>query len=118
VILVYVAGPYRADTDWGVEMNIQSARAAGAELAKNGFFPVIPHANTAHFGGLQPEQFFVQGDLQMMLACAAVLVQGAWGTSAGTRQEIASAERAQIPVFYSLVRLVEYFAETGRVPHP
>ncbi|QHJ72746.1 nucleosidase [Proteus phage P16-2532] len=51
--LVYIAGPYRADTQEGVAENIRKAQVIGLSLATNGHklgvFPVIPHMNTAHF---------------------------------------------------------------------
>ena len=43
-LLIYVAGPYRAPTAWGIEQNIHAARAMGVQIAKHGAYPVIPHA--------------------------------------------------------------------------
>jgi len=68
-LLVYVAAPYRADTPYGVEKNIQNARRWGAIIASLGAYPVIPHSNTSHFGGLAPDEVFLKGTMRLMHAC-------------------------------------------------
>ena len=98
--IVYVAGPYRATTAWGVESNIQEARAVGAMVATLGAMPLIPHANTAHFDGIQDAEFWIDGTLELARRCDAMVVFGKWETSEGTRGEIAEFERLGKPVFY------------------
>jgi len=86
-LLIYVAGPYRAPTVWGIDQNIHDARRFGVELAKRRAFPVIPHANTAHFDGLAPDDFWLEGTLALMRKCDGVLLMPTWRASSGARAE-------------------------------
>lgn len=100
--LVYVAGRYRAPTTWERERNIQQARLVGAEVAKLGAYPVIPHSNTSHFDGLADDQFWLDGTMEMLRRCDAVVLVVGWEQSSGTRAEKAEAERLGLPVFSTL----------------
>lgn len=97
--LVYVAGPYRAPTGWGIDLNIQAARRLGADVALAGGFPIVPHANTAHYDGLCPDSFWLDGDLELLSRCDALVLREGWQSSSGTRAEEAKARRDHIPVF-------------------
>lgn len=105
--LVYVAGPYRAKTMWGVEQNIRKAEAVGMEIAKSGLaYPVIPHCNTrGYFEETQGDQFWLEGTLELMRKCDAVMLTEGWEKSSGTRGEIKEAWRISLPVFDDLVDL-------------
>lgn len=98
--LIYIAGPYRAPTAWQVSQNIQRARECAAEVVALGAFPVCPHTMTAHMDGLAPDGYWLAGTLALMLRCDAVLVEGQWLASEGSRLEVAAAETAGIPVFH------------------
>jgi nucleoside 2-deoxyribosyltransferase len=104
-MLVYVAGPYRANTAFGREENIFNARRVGAMLARNGFFPVIPHANTAHFDGLQEDEFWLEGTLEMMRRCDAVYMMPNWRASKGAVAERDEAINLSIPVCNTMEEL-------------
>jgi hypothetical protein len=96
--LVYVAGPYRSPTAWGIEQNIVRARAWGAELAKAGAYPVIPHSNTSHFDGLAADDFWLAGTLELLRRCdGAVFIPG-WTASSGSKAEHAAAHELGIDV--------------------
>ena len=103
--LVYVAGPYRAKTAWGREQNIQAARYMGSLVAALGAYPAIPHANTSHMDGLCDDKFFLDGTLEMMRRCDAVVLVGKWRDSVGTLAEISEAQRMHIPVFETITQL-------------
>lgn len=111
--LVYIAGPYRAPSHWQIEQNIQRARNQGAIIACLGAYPVIPHANTSHFGGLLPEtinedEFFLSGTLALMLRCDAVFAIPGWGASLGASEEVKRAGVAHIPVFEDASSISEW----------
>ncbi len=97
--LVYVAGPYRGKTAWEVECNIQRARELGAEVAELGAYPVIPHSNTSHFDGLASDELWLEGTLELMRRCDAVIFHPEWKRSSGSRAERAEAERLGLPCF-------------------
>lgn len=106
--IVYVAGPYRGKTAWQVEVNIFAARLNGVAVAKAGFMPMIPQANTAHFDGVQDDKFWLEGTLELMRRCDAVLVVPNDGSSEGTDGEIKEAKRLGIPVFHSVYELGQW----------
>lgn len=103
--LIYVAGPYRAATRDDIARNIDAARVVGISAAALGWFPVIPHANTAHMELALPglgDDFWLAGTLEMMERCDAVVLVPGWENSAGTLGEIARADELRIPIFRTL----------------
>lgn len=112
--LVYVAGPYRAPTTWEVEQNIQRARRLGAEVAKVGAYPVIPHSNTSHFDGLASDELWLGGTIELMRRCDAVIFAPDWGTSRGSRMERDEAKRLHLPHFDTVRALVDWLTMPGR----
>lgn len=102
--LIYVAGPYTANTVWQVKQNILNAERAGAQLiaGSQGLFPVIPHKNTEFMEGLRDGQYFIDGTKELMRRCDAVFVVpfAPHHDSVGTVGEVNEAERLGIPVFY------------------
>lgn len=96
--VVYVAGPFRAETSWQVEQNIRRAEALALELWKMGYAVVCPHLNTRHFQGELPDSAWLKGDLAILQKCDLVVVTPDWDRSAGAREEVAAALRAGIPV--------------------
>lgn len=98
--LVYIAGAYRGSSAWQTEQNIRQAELCGLEVAEMGAMPVIPHTMTRYFDGTVTHQFWLAGTLELMRRCDALLIVPGWENSAGTKAEIAEAERLRIPVFY------------------
>jgi len=107
MILVYVAGPYRAKTAWEIECNIHRARSVGVEVARLGMMPVIPHANTAHFD-VAPDEFWLEGTLELMRRCDALITVVGWGGSSGARTEIVSMVELGRPVFHTIEALAQW----------
>lgn len=103
--LVYVAGPYRAASRDAIARNIAAARHIGLGAAALGWYPVIPHANTAHMEIDVPDrgdEFWLAGTLEMMERCDAVVLVKGWQKSCGTRGEIIRAKELGIPIFRSI----------------
>lgn len=100
--LLYLAGPYRAATIWQTHQNIQQAMRIGAEVIQRcpGWFPVIPHANTAYMDGLAEDAYFLGGTLELMRRCDALLVMGGEAVSRGTKMEIEEAQWMRKPIIY------------------
>jgi len=101
--LVYIAGPYRGSCPWETDLNIQNARQSGAAIARIGYFPVVPHANTAHYDGVNTDTFWLAGTLELMRRCDVVVMTGAWEESRGSVAERKEAKTLGIPVYDSLV---------------
>jgi len=97
--LVYIAGPYRAPTPWGVRCNIRLAEDLAAKVHAAGMFAVCPHANSAHMEGVADDEHFLAGTMALMRVCHAVILTPNWRSSAGALAEVAEATRLRIPVF-------------------
>lgn len=100
--LVYIAGPYRATYPYQVQRNIQAAVDVALDMCLSGFdlYPVVPHANTAHFDGVRDGQFFVDGTADLCRGCDAIVVLSGWQNSIGTRGEIDIMRDLGKPVFF------------------
>jgi len=110
--LVYIAGPYRASDAWEVTENIHRAERAAREVARLGAMPVTPHSITARMSGVESDELWLQGTLELMRRCDAVLVLPGYEKSGGTQGEIAEADRLQLPIFMplELSETVNYYA--------
>jgi len=99
--LAYVAGPYRAGTEWELVQNIRAAEHLAVDLWRLGFAVFCPHKNSAHFGGVCPDQSFLAGDLEILSRSDILVCTEGWRGSVGARAEVELAEARGIPVAYS-----------------
>ena len=117
--LVYVAGPYSptaAQKEAGlqhreaVEQNIGRAESVGVAVAELGFFPVIPHANTAdaRFEKAQPYSFWIVGTDELLRRCDVLLTAPGWEQSSGARDEVRTAKSREMPVFHTIEDLEKW----------
>lgn len=105
--LVYVAGPFRAKPDaanqWVQWQNVLRAAALALEVWKvPGAVAICPHLNTAFYEGSAPAETWLNGDLEILRRCDAVLMTRDWELSEGARAEKAFAEQHGIPVLHSV----------------
>lgn len=97
--VIYVAGPFRAPTVWGMVQNIRRAEELSLAVWRLGAVPICPHLNTEHFQGELPDQVWLEGDLEIMARCDAVIMVTGWPKSPGSLAERAEAKQLGIPVF-------------------
>jgi nucleoside 2-deoxyribosyltransferase len=97
--LIYVAGPFRAPNSWAIEQNIRRAETVALELWRMGAAVICPHANTRFYQGAAPDEVWLEGDLEMLGRCDAVVLVENWEKSAGTMAERSYAKLHNIPVF-------------------
>jgi nucleoside 2-deoxyribosyltransferase len=100
--VVYVAGPFRAPTHWGIVQNVRRAEAVALEVWRMGAAALTPHLNTANFQGAAPDEAWIEGTLALLRKCDAVVLVEGWAKSTGTAGEIAEAKRLGLPVFSDL----------------
>src|SRR5690242_2816840 len=99
-MLIYVAGPYRAETPEGVDANIKRASDIGAALWAAGHVAFVPHNNTARYEREHPEipeAAYLAGDLVALARCDAVVLTPDWEKSSGARNEAAFANATKSP---------------------
>lgn len=114
--VIYVAGPFRSPTHWGIVENVRRAEAAALEVWKRGAIALCPHLNTANFQGALPDGAWLYGTLELMRRCDAVVLVEGWESSSGTMTEIAEAETLGIPVLSSLDQLDKWLSPAGVSP--
>ena len=97
--LIYLAGPYRSDTVYGIRQNIRRAEEIALEFWKRGVPVLSPHKNTALFDGAADDSVWLDGDLIMLARCDVLVLLPGWEKSSGTKTEKGRAETARMPVF-------------------
>lgn len=111
---VYVAGSYRwKGSRWipsfiGELINIYKAWETARQVWLAGFAAVCPHTNGMlmdRFGGT-PEMF-LQGDIDILRQCDYILMMPDWENSSGAIAEREFAIKNEIPVFYSVKKLIK-----------
>ena len=97
--IVYISGPYRAPTIFGVIWNIYKARRASKRWW--GTNPVIcPHLNTAFFGG---DVKYIEGDLEIIRRLHKkdiMFMLSGWENSQGSCRELELAIERGLQVKY------------------
>ena len=107
MIVVYIAGPFRGPNSWEIEQNIRRAEALSLEVWRMGMAAICPHANTRFFQGAAPDSVWLDGDLEILSRCDAILMTPDWERSSGARAERDFAIEHGIPVYFSRDQLAQ-----------
>jgi hypothetical protein len=102
--LIYVAGAYTGKTPEEIDLNIQAAAKVGQIMVRKGWYPVIPHLNTAGFDRTAseiPYQYWIDGTLALMARCDAVCMVDGWLYSNGAKGEVTEANNLGLPIYYN-----------------
>ena len=116
--VVYVAGPFRAASTFvpghqdmfAVQQNVMRAMELSLEVWRLGAVAVCPHSNTMFFTGSAEDKVWLDGDLELLARCDAVLMTPDWAKSSGARAEEAFAKKKGVPVFYKLDSVRDWLA--------
>jgi len=98
--VVYIAGSYRSETISGVFNNILKAREVALKYWKKGFAVICPHMNTALFDGEMPDDTWLDGDIEILKRCDAIVMMKGWEKSAGATIELEEAMKLNLNVFF------------------
>ncbi len=99
--LVYIAGPFRGQTPYEVHANVCAAEALGLAVARLGGYPIIPHTMTQHFDKLLTDQFWLEGTMELLRRCDALVARPNWRQSTGATAEVEYMLQAPRPVFFA-----------------
>ena len=96
--LVYIAGKYRGKTSAEIKENIMIAEWYQLKLTQMypQYFYICPHSNTAFLDGSQPDQYFLDGTMEMLRRCNGIYMLPGWEGSEGSKKELAEAEKLGI----------------------
>jgi Domain of unknown function (DUF4406) len=110
--LVFVAGPYRAPNEYLVLKNIRRAEELAIRVWHSGAACICPHKNTAFFGGAASDKVWLDGALEMVRRCDAVICTSNWRESSGATGEVQLAKNLGIPVFEEYEELERWLKES------
>lgn len=97
--LIFIAGPYRAPTNWQMSKNVQNAREYGALVAQAGSYPVIPIVNTAFMDGMIENDPWISGIMRLLQRSDGVLFIPGWQESEGAKIEYRECLDSDIPLY-------------------
>lgn len=117
--VIYICGPLSAGNAWEQEQNVRRAEEAALRVWWSGGVPICPHTMSRFYGGMIAEERCLEGDLEILGRCDALLALEGWRLSQGSKAEMEFAREKGIPICYSLEQLeewlkAEYAAEEKR----
>lgn len=86
--VIYVAGPFRAKTQWGILQNVRRAEDASLKLWKLGYAVVCPHTMTQHFQNECEDDVWLDGCVELLKRCDAIFLVEGWENSEGSKEEL------------------------------
>ncbi len=98
--VVYVAGPFRAKTQWGIMQNVRNAEDASLRLWKQGYAVICPHTMTQHFQNECPDDVWLKGCIELLRRCDAIYLVHGWRDSEGSVEELRIAKELGLTVMY------------------
>ena len=110
--VVYIAGPYRASSEYQVLQNIRKAEEMAIRVWRSGAACICPHKNTAFFGGVADDSVWLEGDLEILFRCDAVVCVENWRNSKGAVGEVELAKKHRIPVFETFEEFQKWLEES------
>jgi hypothetical protein len=100
MIDLVISAPYYAKHDYQIRSNIYEASMMAEYYWKLDFNVFCPHMNTAFFGGLIPEEKFLQSCIERIRKADAIAFHPKWKYSNGCKRERIAAWNANIEQFY------------------
>jgi len=85
--VVYVAGAFRAPTQWGIKQNVDKAEKASLMLWKSGYAVICPHTMTQHFQNECPDEMWLDGCIELLKRADAIFLCEGWENSVGSMAE-------------------------------
>jgi nucleoside 2-deoxyribosyltransferase len=98
--IIYIAGPYRAETKLGIIRNILRARKVAKKYWAQWYTVICPHMNSALMDKCAPDEIFLRGGIELLKHADKIVVLPGWKTSEGTCAEIEFAKAKGIPIIY------------------
>jgi hypothetical protein len=100
--VAYIAGKYRADTEWEVLTNIRTAEEYALKYSAIGYAVICPHKNTAFQGGYLPDQYFLDATMELMRRSDVVVMIPGWEESEGATLEHNEAFKLKKMIIYEV----------------
>ncbi len=98
--VIYVAGKYRGKSEWEVFQNIRHAEKVSLDLWRKGWVVLTPHKNSEHFSGALPDKVWLDGCLELLRRCDAIMMLQNWTDSEGAKEEFRLAHELGKEIYY------------------
>ena len=91
--VIFLSGPYRADSPWGIVQNIRHAEKYALKYWKQGYAVICPHKNSALLDGADglDDSVWLNGDIELMKRSDIIVMIPGWEQSEGVKGELALA---------------------------
>ncbi|PNX52094.1 MAG: hypothetical protein BV456_00685 [Thermoplasmata archaeon M8B2D] len=109
--LIYIAGPFRAGTQWEILQNVRKAEEKSLEVWRSDNVPITPHMLGKNFYGELDEVFVLDGLIKILSRCDGVLLLDDWYNSRGTLTELGYCINNNIPFDVNLPNLLKKINE-------
>ena len=105
-MLIYVSGPYSGEDSKAIKENIKQAANMAGALWSMGHAVICPHTNTGEPYLSKKNcsadcDMYIEGDLNMISRCDALVMTKKWETSKGAKIEWDYANSLGIPIYYA-----------------
>ena len=104
--VIYVAGKYTDPDPHQIRRNVLAASEVAIECWRAGWAVICPHKNTDGYEAFEADDrlnwdVWMQGDLEILSRCDAVIMVDNWTRSKGATVEHDTAKKLHITVFYA-----------------
>lgn len=86
--VAFICGPYRADTIYGIVLNIRKAEAYAKKYWDMGYCVICPHKNTALLDGTLSDEAWLSGARELLRRSDMLVAIPSWESSSGSRDEM------------------------------
>lgn len=90
--VVFICGPYRADTIHDIVLHIRKAEAYAKKYWDMGYCVICPHKNTALLDGTLPDEAWLSGACELLRRSDILVAIPGWESSSGSGDEMKLAE--------------------------
>jgi len=98
--VIFVSGPYSADSTLKEMKNVIDALMAAEKLWEKGWAVICPHGNSMLMNG--EWEMFIRGCMELVKRSDAMVMIGDWKQSKGAMIEYNVARKLGIPIYYSV----------------
>lgn len=98
--VIYVAGAFRAPTQWEIMQNVWKAERASLKLWKEGYAVICPHTMTQHFQNECPDEMWLDGCIELLKRCDAIYMLTNFHQSEGSLAELIVALTLGLKIMY------------------
>lgn len=114
MILVYIAGPFTADTPEDVDANIDAAEKVAAQIigSSSKFVVIVPHSLGRSFkDGPGSPDYWYRATMTVAKQCDVVVTVPGWERSRGSGAEVAWFSKTKRGIYHSVPDLLADFRE-------